>query len=87
MARRGRLFSPVQSLRRLGFYRGVLGGNRTWMSVFAVLVGARALKKLAVKSEEVAAVEQLAPGQALTIVAIDPVAERRAANARRRPPR
>jgi hypothetical protein len=72
----------VRSLRRLGFYRGVLGGNRAWTGVFAVLIGARALKKLAVKSEQVAAVEKLTPGQRLTIIAIDPVAERRAAKQR-----
>ena len=82
MPRRQKRFSAVRSLRRLGFYRGVLGGNRTWTGVFAVLIGARALKRLVVKSEEVAAVERLAPGQRLTIVAIDPVAERRAAKLR-----
>jgi hypothetical protein len=82
MARRRRRFSAVRSLRRLGFYRGVLGGNRAWMGVFAVLVGARGLKKLVAKTEEVAAVEQLAPGQRLTIITIDPVAERRAAKQR-----
>ncbi len=76
--RRGGRFSPVRSLRRLGFYRGVLGGNRTWMGVFAVLVGARALKKVVGRSEELAAVEHLQPGQRVTIIAIDPVAERRA---------
>ena len=82
MARRPKRFSAVRSLRRLGFYRGVLGGNRAWTGVFAVLIGARALKKLAVKSEQVAAVERLTPGQRLTIIAIDPVAERRAAKQR-----
>jgi hypothetical protein len=82
MARRRRLVAPIQSLRRLGFYRGVLGGNRTWMGVFAVLVGARALKKVVAKSEELAAVERLSPGQHVTIIAIDPVAERRAAKRR-----
>jgi hypothetical protein len=82
VARSRRRFSAIRSLRRFGFYRGVLGGNRAWTGVFAVLIGARALKKLVVKSEEVAAVERLAPGQRLTIVAIDPVAERRAAKLR-----
>jgi hypothetical protein len=80
--RRRPLISPVQSLRRLGFYRGVLGGNRTWTGLFVVLVGARALKKVVAKSEEVAATDKLLPGQRLTIIAIDPVAERRAAKRR-----
>lgn len=52
------------------------------MGVFAVLIGARAFKKVVAKSEEVAATERLAPGQRLTIIAIDPVAERRAAKQR-----
>jgi hypothetical protein len=82
VARRRRGFSPILDLRRLGFYRGVLGGNRTWVGVFAVLVGARAVKKVVARSEEVAAVEKLAPGQRVTIIAIDPVAERRAAKRR-----
>lgn len=63
----------------MGFYRGLLGGNRRWLGVFAVLVGARAAKKVIARTEEVAAVETLAPGQRLTIVTIDPVAERAAA--------
>jgi hypothetical protein len=82
VARRRPLISPVQSLRRLGFYRGVLGGSRAWMGVFAVLVGARAVKKVAGRTEQVAAVERLAPGQRLTIITIDPVEERRAAKRR-----
>ena len=80
--RRRPLISPVQSLRRLGFYRGVLGGNRTWLGIFGVLVGARALRRVVGKTEEVAAVEKLVPGQRVTIIAIDPVAERRAAKRR-----
>ena len=82
MSRRRPLISPVQSLRRLGFYRGVLGGNRVWTGVFAALVGARALKKVLGHTEQVAAVERLAPGQRLTIITIDPVEERRAAKRR-----
>ena len=77
-----RLLSAVRGLSRLGFYRGVLGGNRTWIGVFAVFLGARVLKKIVLKSEQVAAVERLAPGQRLTIMAIDPVTERRAAKQR-----
>jgi hypothetical protein len=82
VSRRRPFLSPTQSLRRLGFFRGVLGGNRAWTGVFVVLLGARALKKVVGKTEEVAAVERLAPGQRLTIIAIDPVEERRAAKRR-----
>jgi hypothetical protein len=60
----------------------VLKGNRTWVGVFAVVLGARALKKIAFKSEQLAAIERLAPGQRLTILAIDPMRERRAAKQR-----
>jgi hypothetical protein len=49
--------------------------------VFAVLVGARVLASRR-PHQQLAAVERLLPGQRLTILAIDPVKERRAAKRR-----
>jgi hypothetical protein len=50
MAERTPLFTPTHFLRRRGFYRGVLGGNRGWLTLFLVLAGGRVLRSLIAKS-------------------------------------
>ena len=78
---RTRALSPIAALRRNAISKGLLGGRRGWMAIGAVVWGARLLRKLLVRSEEVVAVEKLEPGQVLRLEAIEPPtrAERRAA--------
>jgi hypothetical protein len=77
MAERTPLFTPTHYLRRHSFYRGVLGGNRAWLTLFVVMVGGRVLRNLVAKTEQIAAVERLGPGQRLLITTIDPATEGR----------
>jgi hypothetical protein len=57
----------LRTLTRLGVVRGLLGGNRGWMTLGAVAAGLRALGKLAAKEPKVVFSEQLEPGQTLVI--------------------
>jgi hypothetical protein len=77
MAAGQRTFTPGLYLRRHSFYRGVLGGNRGWLTLFLVLMTGRAFRRIAAKSERTAAIERLGPGQRLVITTIDPKTERR----------
>jgi len=63
---------PVGQLRRLGFQRGVVGGNRTWLLVAVGLWLARATRRALTKTAEVAATEVLRPGESITIRALSP---------------
>jgi hypothetical protein len=76
-----RSLSPLAALRRNAITKGVLGGQRGWMAVGAVVWGLRLLRKLLGRTEEVVATEKLEPGQVLCLTAIAPPsrAERRAA--------
>jgi hypothetical protein len=80
--RPGRL-SPAVYIRRSGFYKGVLGGNRGWLAVFAVFWGGKKLRTTFGRSEEIAATEVLQPGQLVTIRAIKPPTRRQRKDARR----
>ena len=74
----------LRTLRRLGWYRGVLGGRRDWAAVWA-LVGFVGLVRRALQKEpEVVAVEKLRRGQQLTIVSLGPPETRRQRRRRRR---
>jgi hypothetical protein len=57
----------VRFLFRQGMRRGVLGGNRIWMYVFAGAGLLRIFTKLAGNDEKVVFSEELKPGQALII--------------------
>jgi hypothetical protein len=83
VARRPGLLSPSVFIRRSGFYKGVLGGSKGWLAVFALFWGSRKLKTTFGRSEEVAATEVLKPGEFVTIRAITPPKrrERKAAKA------
>lgn len=72
MARRLGLLSPSVLLRRNGLYKGVLGGSKGWLTVFAVMWGSKKVKTTFGKSEEVAATEVLKPGEFVTIRTITP---------------
>ncbi len=81
MARRPRALSPFAALRRNALYKGLLGGQRGWMAVGAVVWGGRLIRKAFGRSEQVVATEVLRPGQVLQLEAIAPLSrgERRAA--------
>jgi hypothetical protein len=78
-----RLLKPSVLLRRNALYRGLLGGSRGWLGVGALMVGWRALRKLAGKQPEVLTVEKLQPGQGVRIDAIPPGSRRQRRAARR----
>ncbi len=75
------MFSPFAAMRRNALYKGLLGGQRGWMAVGAVVWGARFVRKAFGRSEQVVATEVLRPGQVLRLEAIAPLSrgERRAA--------
>ncbi len=83
MARRARLLSPTALLRRSALYKGVLGGNRGWMAVGAVLWGPRLMRRMFGKQEEVVAVERLTAGQFVRLESIKPPTRRERKAARR----
>ena len=54
-------------LLRQGFKRGVLGGNRTWLTIGGVALTFRLLQKLSGSEPKVVYSEELKPGEALVI--------------------
>jgi len=54
-------------LRTRAFSRGVLGGNRGWLVLWGVLVGARVVRRVAGNKPRVLLCEPLAPGEVLVI--------------------
>jgi hypothetical protein len=84
--RRPSVLSPFAFARRNGIYKGLLGGDRTWLVLGGIVWGGRMLKKTLGKVEEVVAVEKLEPGQWMSLRTITPQerkAERKAARAAR----
>jgi hypothetical protein len=75
MARAARhsIFSPFVLLRRNSLYKGLLGGDRTWVLVGAVVWLPRLVKKAFGRTPEVVTIEKLPPGQAIRIQAIPQV--------------
>jgi len=65
--RRTSLLSPFALARRNGLYKGLLGGDRSWLVIGGIFWGGRLLKKSLGKNEEVVALEKLEPGQWLTL--------------------
>ncbi len=59
--------NPFNRWRQNAIYKGVLGGDRTWLIVGAVVWGPRILKRVLGRSEEVVATEKLLPGMSLRI--------------------
>jgi hypothetical protein len=83
MARRPGLLSPFAYVRRAGFYKGLLGGNRGWLVLGGLFYGGRKLKTTFGRTEEVAAVETLKPGEFVTIRTIVPPSRRQKKSAKR----
>ena len=67
---RSRLLSPTVALRRNAIYKGLLGGQRGWLAIGAVVWAPRLMKRILGRTEQVVATERLEPGQVLRIEAI-----------------
>ncbi len=52
---------------RMGAVRGLLGGSRAWLAVWAVAAGYRLVAKVVRKEAEVVYSEELEPGESLVI--------------------
>ena len=61
----------LRTIRRRALRQGLLGGSRTWQVVWAVLLGARLLRRLTRVRPEVVYSEKLEPGETLVITAGD----------------
>lgn len=77
------LTSPTAFVRRMGLYRGLLGGSRGWMVAGGVVWGVRLARRFLGRTAEIAATEILKPGQFVTIRAIAPLTRRERKTARR----
>jgi hypothetical protein len=62
-------------LRRRAQFKGVVGGSRGWTILWAVLVGARFLRRLTKDEPKVVFTRKLRPGEALVIRSEKPGAE------------
>ena len=60
----------MRILRRNATNKGLIGGQRGWLAVFAILGGARFLSKHVGKDAQHLTSEKLLPGQSMTIRAI-----------------
>lgn len=78
-----RLLKPSVLLRRNALYKGLLGGNRGWLAVGALIWGRGIIKRTFGKQEQVLTVEKLTKGQGLRIDAIGPPTRRQQRAARR----
>jgi hypothetical protein len=58
-------------LRRRATLKGPFGGSRGWTAVWAVLLGARLLKRFTTPKPEVLLREEVKPGESLLISGID----------------
>lgn len=52
---------------RAAVRKGFWGGQRNWMTVFAVIAATKAVRRLAGRTQSVVYTEELLPGQALVI--------------------
>jgi hypothetical protein len=62
-----RLLNPFNVLRRLAVYRGLLGGNKSWLVIGAVVWGPRLLRRAMGRRPERVAVEPMGIGHVLRI--------------------
>lgn len=87
MARTGSaaaLLHPASFVRRAAVSRGLLGGERLWRVVFAVIYGRKLLRRLMRSEPQTFATAKLKPGQFVRIEAIDPRMPVRSKRRRRR---
>ena len=68
--RRPSLLSPFALARRNGIYKGLLGGDRSWLVIGGIFWGGRFLRKSFGKVEQVITIEKLEPGQWMSLRAI-----------------
>jgi hypothetical protein len=61
------ILNPFNLWRRKALYKGVFGGDRTWLMIGAVVWGPRILKRVLGRNEEIVATEKLLPGMVLRI--------------------
>ncbi|MBA3268119.1 MAG: hypothetical protein H0T70_07660 [Acidimicrobiia bacterium] len=57
----------LRTLTRIAISRGLFGGSRRWVGIGTVVVGLRALGRLANKEPKLVYSEDLAPGESLVI--------------------
>jgi hypothetical protein len=80
VARAPGLFSPWPVLRRDAIVKGLVGGNRGWMAIGALVWGPVLMRRFFGRTVEIVSSEVIKPGQAVRIEAIPALtkAERRA---------
>jgi hypothetical protein len=61
------VLNPFNLWRRNALYKGLLGGDRTWLLIGAVVWAPRLVKRLLGRNEEIVATEKLLPGMSLRI--------------------
>lgn len=66
------LLRPAFYVRRAAISRGLMGDDRFWRVVFAVIFGRKLLRKALGSEPETLSVEKLKAGQFVSVEAIDP---------------
>jgi hypothetical protein len=61
----------IPYLRRRAGLKGPLGGSRAWTLLWALLLGARLVRRLTKGKPEVLLIESVGPGEALLIAGVD----------------
>jgi hypothetical protein len=61
------ILNPFNRWRQNAIYKGVLGGDRTWLVIGAVVWGPRIIQRVLGRNEDIVATEKLLPGMALRI--------------------
>jgi hypothetical protein len=56
----------INALRRAGVRNGVVGGNRRWLTIWAVVAMGQAMRRL-LKAKPVVETFELKPGETITI--------------------
>ena len=67
---RSRRLSPLRFARRMGLYRGILGGSRGWLVVGGLAYGARTVRRFMSRDTEIVLTERLRPGQPIALTAL-----------------
>lgn len=70
-------------MRNAALYRGLLGGSKPWMAVFVFYALGRVRRAVFGRTPQSVAIEVLAPGQTVSITALEPPPRGRRARRRR----
>jgi hypothetical protein len=76
VAPRRRIWSPAFFVRSRAIAKGVLGGDRFWRGVAAVVFGASFLRRTFGRTMEVLTIERLRPGESVLVRTIAPMTRR-----------